>query len=283
MGMIVSMTGYGKGQSQDGDQSITVEIRSLNSKGLDLSLRLPATYRDREMAWRKRVAAAAERGKVEVNIHRRQESASHTGLDADWLQSSMQALQSIGGDISNEAALSMALKLTKPQQAEVLSDSEWAAAEQAIDEALVNFHQFRQREGEAMADDLRVHVAAIQADLDQVDTYESARIERVKERLTKHLEEAALNVNQDRFEQELIYYLEKFDINEEKVRLQAHLTHFLDTLKDGSGRKLGFLAQEIGREVNTLGSKANHADLQSLVVSMKESLEKIKEQSLNVR
>ncbi len=283
MGMIVSMTGYGKGQSQDGDQSITVEIRSLNSKGLDLSLRLPATYRDREMAWRKRVAAAAERGKVEVNIHRRQESASHTGLDADWLQSSMQALQSIGGDISNEAALSMALKLTKPQQAEALSDSEWAAAEQAIDEALVNFHQFRQREGEAMADDLRVHVAAIQADLDQVDTYESARIERVKERLTKHLEEAALNVNQDRFEQELIYYLEKFDINEEKVRLQAHLTHFLDTLKDGSGRKLGFLAQEIGREVNTLGSKANHADLQSLVVSMKESLEKIKEQSLNVR
>jgi|TARA_B110000240_G_scaffold153408_1_gene170113 uncharacterized protein (TIGR00255 family) len=281
--MIVSMTGYGKGQSQDGDQSITVEIRSLNSKGLDLSLRLPATYRDREMAWRKRVAAAAERGKVEVNIHRRQESASHTGLDADWLQSSMQALQSIGGDISNEAALSMALKLTKPQQAEALSDSEWAAAEQAIDEALVNFHQFRQREGEAMADDLRVHVAAIQADLDQVDTYESARIERVKERLTKHLEEAALNVNQDRFEQELIYYLEKFDINEEKVRLQAHLTHFLDTLKDGSGRKLGFLAQEIGREVNTLGSKANHADLQSLVVSMKESLEKIKEQSLNVR
>ena len=277
------MTGYGKGQSQDGDQSITVEIRSLNSKGLDLSLRLPATYRDREMAWRKRVAAAAERGKVEVNIHRRQESASHTGLDADWLQSSMQALQSIGGDISNEAALSMALKLTKPQQAEALSDSEWAAAEQAIDEALVNFHQFRQREGEAMADDLRVHVAAIQADLDQVDTYESARIERVKERLTKHLEEAALNVNQDRFEQELIYYLEKFDINEEKVRLQAHLTHFLDTLKDGSGRKLGFLAQEIGREVNTLGSKANHADLQSLVVSMKESLEKIKEQSLNVR
>ncbi len=283
MGMIVSMTGYGKGQSQDGDQSITVEIRSLNSKGLDLSLRLPATYRDREMAWRKRVAAAAERGKVEVNIHRRQESASHTGLDADWLQSSMQALQSIGGDISNEAALSMALKLTKPQQAEALSDSEWAAAEQAIDEALVNFHQFRQREGEAMADDLRVHVAAIQADLDQVDTYESARIERVKERLTKHLEEAALNVNQDRFEQELIYYVEKFDINEEKVRLQAHLTHFLDTLKDGSGRKLGFLAQEIGREVNTLGSKANHADLQSLVVSMKESLEKIKEQSLNVR
>jgi uncharacterized protein (TIGR00255 family) len=281
--MILSMTGYGKGQSQDGDQSITVEIRSLNSKGLDLSLRLPATYRDREMAWRKRVAAAAERGKVEVNIHRRQESASHTGLDADWLQSSMQALQSIGGDISNEAALSMALKLTKPQQAEALSDSEWAAAEQAIDEALVNFHQFRQREGEAMADDLRVHVAAIQADLDQVDTYESARIERVKERLTKHLEEAALNVNQDRFEQELIYYLEKFDINEEKVRLQAHLTHFLDTLKDGSGRKLGFLAQEIGREVNTLGSKANHADLQSLVVSMKESLEKIKEQSLNVR
>ncbi len=281
--MIVSMTGYGKGQSQDGDQSITVEIRSLNSKGLDLSLRLPATYCDREMAWRKRVAAAAERGKVEVNIHRRQESASHTGLDADWLQSSMQALQSIGGDISNEAALSMALKLTKPQQAEALSDSEWAAAEQAIDEALVNFHQFRQREGEAMADDLRVHVAAIQADLDQVDTYESARIERVKERLTKHLEEAALNINQDRFEQELIYYVEKFDINEEKVRLQAHLKHFLDTLKDGSGRKLGFLAQEIGREVNTLGSKANHADLQSLVVSMKESLEKIKEQSLNVR
>ena len=281
--MILSMTGYGKGQSQDGDQSITVEIRSLNSKGLDLSLRLPATYRDREMAWRKRVAAAAERGKVEVNIHRRLESVNHIGLDADWLQSSMQTLQSIGGDISNEAALSMALKLTKPQQAEALSDSEWAAAEQAIDEALVNFHQFRQREGEAMADDLRVHVAAIQADLDQVDTYESARIERVKERLTKHLEEAALNVNQDRFEQELIYYLEKFDINEEKVRLQAHLTHFLDTLKDGSGRKLGFLAQEIGREVNTLGSKANHADLQSLVVSMKESLEKIKEQSLNVR
>jgi uncharacterized protein (TIGR00255 family) len=281
--MILSMTGYGKGQSQDGDQSITVEIRSLNSKGLDLSLRLPATYRDREMAWRKRVAAAAERGKVEVNIHRRLESVNHIGLDADWLQSSMQTLQSIGGDISNEAALSMALKLTKPQQAEVLSDSEWAAAEQAIDEALVNFHQFRQREGEAMADDLRVHVAAIQAGLDQVDTYESARIERVKERLTKHLEEAALNVNQDRFEQELIYYLEKFDINEEKVRLQAHLTHFLDTLKDGSGRKLGFLAQEIGREVNTLGSKANHADLQSLVVSMKESLEKIKEQSLNVR
>lgn len=281
--MMVSMTGYGKGQSQDGDQSITVEIRSLNSKGLDLSLRLPATYRDREMAWRKRVAAVAERGKVEVNIYRRQASANHTGLDADWLQSSMQALQSIGGNISNEAALSMALKLTKPQQTEAISDSEWSAAEKAIDEALTHFHQFRQREGEAMADDLRSHVAAIQAGLDRVATYEPARIERVKERLTKHLEEAALNINQDRFEQELIYYVEKFDIHEEKVRLQAHLSHFLDTLKEGSGKKLGFLAQEIGREVNTLGSKANHADLQSLVVSMKESLEKIKEQSLNVR
>ncbi len=281
MGMMRSMTGFGKGTAECAAARITIEIRSLNSKGLDLSLRLPSAYREREMAWRKKLGDAAERGKVDVTIHREAIGQAALGLQPAWLEAAMTQLQEIAGaPIARGELLSMALRLQAPATSEELSDAEWTAIEQAMEIALAEFNGFRQHEGDALAKDLRQNIASIQTGLDQVPALEEERVTALKARLQRGLE--GMDYDHGRYEQELIYYLEKLDVNEEKVRLQAHLHYFLEAMATGQGRKLGFLSQEIGREVNTLGSKSNNAAMQRIVVQMKEELEKIKEQALNV-
>lgn len=283
--MMQSMTGYGQGRVQTGELQITVEVRSLNSKGLDLNVRLPFVYKDREMAWRKRIGEAAQRGKVEVNIYReKQNAAAETGLDQEWLQKAMKALEDVAGEpLPKSEALAMALRMNAPQQTVVIEDAEWALVEQCIDQALEAFEAFRLREGQTLADDLTAQLAAIKTRLDVLPSMEGERIERVKQRLQEALDSAGVEANPERLEQELIIHLDKLDINEEKVRLAAHLDHFQEAMAQAEGRKLGFIAQEMGREINTLGSKANHAGMQREVVGMKEALDKIKEQVLNVR
>jgi len=276
-----SMTGFGKGSAECAAARITFELRSLNSKGLDLSLRCPSMYREREMDWRKKVGDAVVRGKVDVSIHREARGHEAMGLPAEWLERAMQSLQTIAGEsVSRGELLAMALRLPAPSVSEVVLPEEWAAVEAAMDQALADFDSFRLREGAALADDLAANIGAIQRGLDEVPAMEEERVAQLKARLQRGLEGIEYDTN--RYEQELIYYIEKLDVNEEKVRLQAHLTHFLEAMQEGQGRKLGFIGQEIGREVNTLGSKSNHAAMQRVVVAMKEELEKIKEQSLNV-
>ena len=279
--MMRSMTGFGKGSAECAAARITIELRSLNSKGLDLSLRCPSMYREREMDWRKKVGDAVVRGKVDVSIHREARGHEAMGLQAEWLERAMQSLQSIAGEpVSRGELLAMALRLPAPSVSEEILPEEWTAVEAAMDEALANFDTFRLREGAALTEDLAANIGAIQRGLDEVPAMEEERVAQLKARLQRGLEGIEYDTN--RYEQELIYYLEKLDVNEEKVRLQAHLTHFLEAMQEGQGRKLGFIGQEIGREVNTLGSKSNHAAMQRVVVAMKEELEKIKEQSLNV-
>jgi uncharacterized protein (TIGR00255 family) len=279
--MMRSMTGFGKGSAECAAARITIELRSLNSKGLDLSLRCPSTYREREMDWRKKVGDAVVRGKVDVNIHREARGHEAVGLPAEWLETAMQSLQTIAGEpVSRGDLLAMALRLPAPSVSENTLPEEWVAVEAAMDQALADFDSFRLREGAALAEDLAANIGAIQRGLEEVPAMEEERVAQLKARLQRGLEGIEYDTN--RYEQELIYYLEKLDVNEEKVRLQAHLTHFLEAMQEGQGRKLGFISQEIGREVNTLGSKSNHAAMQRVVVQMKEELEKIKEQSLNV-
>jgi len=279
--MMRSMTGFGKGSAECATARITIEIRSLNSKGLDLNLRYPSLYREREMDWRKQVSDAVTRGKVDVNIHREALGQEAVGLQKDWLEQAMQSLQDIAGEpIAKAQLLNMALRLPTPHVSEEIQDAEWAAVDAAMATAMADFQAFREREGAELAKDLHASLASIQAGLNEVPALEEERVAALKARLHRGLE--GMDYDANRFEQELIYYLEKLDVNEEKVRLQAHLDHFHEAMQEGQGRKLGFISQEIGREINTLGSKSNHAGMQRIVVQMKEELEKIKEQSLNV-
>lgn len=276
-----SMTGFGKGSAECASARITIEIRSLNSKGLDLSLRSPSAYREREMDWRKKVGDAVVRGKVDVAIHRDARGDEALGLHPEWLETAMRSLQAIAGEsVSRGELLAMALRLPAPSVSEEIRPDEWDAVESAMEQALADFDSFRIREGNALAKDLAANIGAIQSGLQEIPAMEEERVAQLKARLHRGLEGIEYDTN--RYEQEIIYYLEKLDVNEEKVRLQAHLMHFLEAMQEGQGRKLGFISQEIGREVNTLGSKANLAAMQRVVVHMKEELEKIKEQSLNI-
>ncbi|CAI8290282.1 MAG: Uncharacterised protein [Owenweeksia sp. TMED14] len=275
------MTGYGKGQAESLTSQIKVEIRSLNSKGLDLSFRCPNAYRDREMSWRKSIGDKVKRGKVDLNIHREVIDKPISGINIKWLQTIMSELQSVSSEpISNSDLLSMALKIPAQNIHTDILESEWQAVEVAINKALDSFQVFRESEGATLSDDLEKNVLSIEQGLSFIEPMEKERIINLKERLIRGL--ADLKYDKNRFEQELIYYLEKLDINEEKVRLQFHIDHFRQSMDDGNGRKLGFIGQEIGREINTLGSKSNHAGMQKVVVQMKENLEKIKEQVLNI-
>jgi uncharacterized protein (TIGR00255 family) len=284
--MIKSMTGFGRHKATAGVLSATVEIRSVNSKQLDLSLRMPSSLREFEYATRKHLSEAVERGKVDVYVQLEAvaDAPAAPVLNAPLIGAYMEQLRALcpQSHPSEAELLAMALRLPEATRSPVedKSHEEWAVVSVALEGALAAFQQFRLDEGQALATDLLTHVGTIEQALQGVPRYESERIQAVKERLLRGLE--GMDYNHDRYEQELIHYLEKLDINEEKVRLQAHLDYFRTTLQEGHGRKLGFIAQEMGREINTLGSKANHAEMQKLVVGMKEDLEKIKEQVLNV-
>lgn len=275
------MTGFGKGQTKSSSTQIKVEIRSLNSKNLDISFRCPSDFREREMLWRKRIADKLQRGKVDININREINNELKSGVNLNWIKTVMSELQSVSSEtISQSDLLMMALKIPVKNDHPDISEKEWKDVDLAIDNAIISLDEFRVNEGVVLQSDLEKNLLSIESELSSIEPFEEERITNIKNKLIRGLGEVQLDKN--RFEQELIYYLEKLDINEEKIRLKFHIDHFRQSMIDGDGRRLGFISQEIGREVNTLGSKSNHAGMQKIVVGMKESLEKIKEQVLNI-
>lgn len=291
--MIQSMTGYGKSAVDLPDKKICVEIKSLNSKALDLSVRVAPAYREKEMEIRNEIAGVLERGKVEMCLWVEKKDAEQlaTPINGEVLAAYHRRIREIAAltGIPEPAdwfatLLRMPDVMTKNEAPE-LDEAEWEQAREAVLLALGRLSDFRKQEGAALEKKFREKIANIAALLGMVPTYENERVGKIKDRITEALEKVlSVDYDQNRLEQELIYYIEKLDINEEKQRLENHLKYFISTLegKSGQGKKLGFIAQEMGREINTLGSKSNHAELQKIVVQMKDELEQIKEQVLNV-
>lgn len=290
--MIKSMTGYGRAEMETSHKKITIEIKSLNSKQLDINTRLPVPFREKDIEIRKILSEKLVRGKIDLNIF--SESLgddSSARINEPVLKAYFNQLKSLSHDLgieSNHETLLAALRLpdSVKTEYETLNDQEWALITTQLELALSEIDRFRKQEGTALFNDLKNNLNAILDFLSQIEPHEKQRIESIKSKLTDGLETLKLNsnMNQDRFEQELIFYLEKLDFNEEKVRLLNHCNYFTLTLNEAesNGKKLGFIAQEMGREINTIGSKANHSEIQRLVVQMKDNLERIKEQLLNV-
>ena len=290
--MIRSMTGFGKAECLLPDKKLTIEVKSLNSKQMDINARLPALYREKELEIRQRIASELVRGKVECTFYFEMTDEAVAGsINEGVVKDYYEQLYRISGELglkTNIELLSAVMRLPDTIRSEkpVLGEDEWITVEKALEQALHQVNGFRAQEGEALERDLRKRIASISEKLELVSQHEQERIEKIKERIGGNLEEFLKNgsMDENRFEQELIYYLEKLDISEEKVRLANHCVYFLETMdqEEASGKKLGFISQEIGREINTLGSKANHATIQRIVVEMKDELERIKEQILNV-
>lgn len=274
------MTGYGKGESKTNLKKFKVEIKTLNSKGLDISIKYPNFYREKELTWRKKIREKLERGKIDVFINIESEQ-SKTEINHKWLKSVMKELQSLSSDtISSSDLLMMALKIPEPSSNYEAPNEDWEAIESALIKSIDALKAFRLKEGESLNKDLYENISKIEKNLTRISPFENERIGLLKKKILGRLSD--IEIDKDRFEQEMIYYLEKLDINEEKVRLKLHISHFKKSMKEGDGKKLGFISQEIGREINTLGSKSNHAEMQKIVIEMKEGLEKIKEQLLNI-
>ncbi|MEE4001778.1 YicC/YloC family endoribonuclease [Tenacibaculum sp. FZY0031] len=287
--MIQSMTGYGKSVLHLPSKKVTIEIKSLNSKNLDLNTRIPSYYREKELSVRKKLASNLVRGKVDFSIYVEMtadetSTTVNTGVVRDYMQQLRNVTQV--GTSDDVELMKMAVRMPDAlkTEREELDEEEWKQINAHIDEALKEIIQYRVDEAKSLEEDFKTRIFNIQSALEEVKKLDGDRIEHVKERLQKALTDLKVEVDENRFEQELIYYLEKLDINEEKVRLANHLEYFLQQLatEDSNGKKLGFIVQEIGREINTTGSKANFAPMQKLVIQMKDELEKIKEQILNV-
>ncbi|CAI8420025.1 MAG: Uncharacterised protein [Cryomorphaceae bacterium] len=279
--MMQSMTGFGKAIGQVSGKKITVEIRSLNSKGLDLNARVASLFREKELDLRKTVGAALKRGKIDINIYAEVtgiESAASINMDlAKAYLVQLTELEKAAGTNSDLVAAVMRMPDVMSSGRDELSKEEWSFLQKLVAEALEKLEDFRVQEGASIAKDYEARLVAIEAAMKGIEPHESARLDAVRERLNKGLE--GVEVDSNRYEQEVIFYIEKLDINEEKVRLENHIKYFRETMHEaGSGKKLGFIAQEIGREINTLGSKSNYAPMQQYVVQMKDELEKIKEQ-----
>ena len=291
--MIQSMTGYVKATAELSDKKINVEIKSLNSKAMDLSTRIAPLYREKEIEIRNEIAKALERGKVDFSLWIDKKDACElvTPINQDVVVAYYERIRTISettGIPAPEDWFSTLLRMpdvmTKNDIQE-LSEEEWKAVHTTVLQAIQNLVDFRIQEGAALEKKFREKISNIAKLLTSVAPYEKERVEKIKERITDALEKTiSVDYDKNRLEQELIYYIEKLDINEEKQRLSNHLKYFINTMEDGSGqgKKLGFIAQEMGREINTLGSKSNHAEMQKIVVQMKDELEQIKEQVLNV-
>ena len=291
--MIQSMTGYGKATAELSDKKINVEIKSLNSKAMDLSTRIAPLYREKEIEIRNEIAKALERGKVDFSLWIDKKDACEliTPINQDVVVAYYERIRTIsettGIPVPEDwfsTLLRMPDVMTKNDIQE-LSEEEWKAVHATVLQAIQNLVDFRIQEGAALEKKFREKISNIAKLLTSVDPYEKERVEKIKERITDALEKTiSVDYDKNRLEQELIYYIAKLDINEEKQRLSNHLKYFINTMEDGSGqgKKLGFIAQEMGREINTLGSKSNHAEMQKIVVQMKDELEQIKEQVLNV-
>lgn len=290
--MIQSMTGYGKATATFGEKKINVEIKSLNSKVMDLSTRIAPLYREKEMEIRTLITKMLERGKVDFSIWVEKDAAeTATPVNAALVENYYRQIKTISEACHIPAPedwfgtlLRMPDVLTRVDIQE-LSEEEWRIARQAIEEALQHLVDFRKQEGAALEKKFTEKIDNIERLLQSIEPYEKERVEKIRERITDTLEKTiSVDYDKNRLEQELIYYIEKLDINEEKQRLTNHLNYFRETMAGGhgQGKKLGFIAQEMGREINTTGSKSNHAEMQNIVVQMKDELEQIKEQVLNV-
>ena len=291
--MIQSMTGYGKATAELPDKKINVEIKSLNSKAMDLSTRIAPAYREKEIEIRNEISKVLERGKVDFSlwIEKKESAESATPINQVLVEGYYKQIQAISENLGItvptdwfQTLLRMPDVMSKTEIQE-LTEEEWEMVRATVLEAIGHLVDFRKQEGAALEKKFREKIANIALLLEKITPYEKERVEKVKERITDALEKT-LNTDYDknRLEQELIYYIEKLDVNEEKQRLTNHLKYFISTLESGNGqgKKLGFIAQEMGREINTLGSKSNHAEMQKIVVQMKDELEQIKEQVLNV-
>lgn len=298
--MLYSMTGYGKAESQTtNNKKMVVEIRSLNSKSMDLSVRIAPQLRSKELDIRTLIAQRLERGKIDLSIYYQDatqgdNTATFAPINRDafaYYYKELTTLQSEFGWANNQDIVSAILRMpdvTKVQDCGEVSNEEWAVVLQTIEEAVKQFNAFREQEGASLYQMFCEKLDAIAGLLTEVEPYEQSRVEKIKARIEANLEQLSANTQQaidrNRLEQEMIYYIEKLDINEEKVRLTNHLRYFRETMGEttGVGKKLGFIAQEMGREINTLGSKSNQSEMQIIVVKMKDILEQIKEQVLNV-
>ncbi|MDC7994859.1 YicC/YloC family endoribonuclease [Altibacter sp. HG106] len=284
--MIQSMTGYGKSILQLPSKKITIEIKSLNSKNLDLHARVPSSYREKELELRNQIAQSLSRGKVDFNLYIEVTGeATQTKVNQEVVKEYMKQLQAVSdGDAIDLLKMAIRLPDALKTEREEIDPAEYKKIVSGVEEALAAINEYRTDEGKTLETDFHQRVTNIDSLLDQVVAMDPERVAHVKDRLHKAVAEIKESVDENRFEQELIYYLEKYDITEEKVRLKNHLDYFKETLQKpvSNGKKLGFISQEIGREINTIGSKANYAPMQQLVVQMKDELEKIKEQALNV-
>ena len=281
------MTGYGNVVLELNSKTVRIEIKSLNSKSLDLNVRMPNDYRPKELELRKIIGSRLKRGKIDVSFYVDIEKAKNpTKINTSIVKNYMDQLSNISGGGRNLDLLKMAIKMPDSISAEKeeIDEQEWSLIISGAEDALNKIENYRKDEGKALYSDFSNRLNNIKSLLKKAVEIDPERIKKVRERLTKSVLELKEKIDQNRFEQELIYYIEKLDINEEKIRLDNHLDYFFKTLNQNqsNGKKLGFIAQEIGREINTIGSKANYAPMQKIVVQMKDELEKIKEQLLNV-
>ncbi len=286
------MTGFGKSVTEIPGKKVTVEVRSLNSKALDLNLRLPYIYKEKELGLRSDISKQIERGKIDLTVFT--ESNQETlpvAINKTLAKTYYKELKALSEELNENSTNLLALVVKMPEvmkaEREVveLDEAEWEQVKMAVDKAIEAFQKFRSDEGKILSNEFQTRIAIIYALLEDVVKMDSSRVENVRTRIKNNIAEFVEKekIDQNRFEQELIYYIEKLDITEEKLRLKTHLDYFMNTMQEPAcGRKLGFISQEIGREINTIGSKANDAAVQKLVVQMKDELEKIKEQLLNV-
>jgi uncharacterized protein (TIGR00255 family) len=285
--MIQSMTGFGKATLQLPSKKITVEVKSLNSKGLDLNVRMPSLYREMELGLRNQIALKLERGKVDFSIFIESTAEqTSTKVNVPIVKAYINQLREVYADADETELMKMAVRMpdTMKIERDEIDENDWVQIQTVIEEALQNILTFRKDEGQSLENEFQLRIGNIRQYMNEALALDPERVQAIKDRLQTAIAELKVNVDENRFEQELIYYLEKLDITEEKVRLTNHLDYFLETINgtEANGRKLGFITQEMGREINTMGSKSNHAQMQKLVVQMKDELEKIKEQVLNV-
>jgi uncharacterized protein (TIGR00255 family) len=281
------MTGFGKASLQLPTKKITVEIKSLNSKGLDLNTRMPSVFREMELGLRNQISQRLERGKVDFSLYVEVTGEETTSkINVPIIKGYINQMRAVIPTADETELMKMAVRMPDALKTErdEIDENEWKQIQTVIDEAIENIANFRKDEGASLEKEFQLRISNINNLMNEAVSFDAERVETVKTRLRTALDELKVNVDENRFEQELIFYLEKYDITEEKVRLGNHLNYFLETLNgtEANGRKLGFITQEMGREINTMGSKSNHTEMQKLVVMMKDELEKIKEQVLNV-
>ena len=288
--MIQSMTGYGKTELNLTNANFTIEVRSLNSKQIDANVKMSSIYRDKEIGLRKLLSEKLQRGKIELSIWRESsESNEKYSLNIELIKEYFSQIEGVASELNLNSKDIMSSLLKMPEVLvkgeEKANDNEWEQIAKGIDIAIENILQFRMEEGKKLEEDITTRISVLSRLITEILPFGKGRIEKVKKSLVEKLTEInTKNIDKNRFEQELIYYLEKQDITEEQVRLDAHLSYFLKTMKTDTpnGKKLGFIVQEIGREINTIGSKSSDAEMQKIVVQMKDELEKIKEQLLNI-